>query len=95
LRLDHYIHHEIEPRVPITALCASIGAPPSTALRHVNALIDGGIFEREPDPLDKRRAFVQLAPSVLTELDEFLSDQFRRAQAVSQDCLEIGAKRQP
>ena len=94
LVLELYIHHEIERRIPITALCVRIGAPPSTALRHVSALIDGGIFQREPDPLDRRRAFVRLAPSVLTALDEFLSAQFRRAQAVFQDCSEIAPQHQ-
>ena len=95
LVLELYLHHEIERRIPITALCAGIGAPPSTALRHVKTLIDGGIFEREPDPLDKRRAFVRLASSARTALDEFLSDQFQHAQAVFQDCPEIAVHRQP
>ena len=81
LVLELYLHHEIERRIPITALCAGIGAPPSTALRHVKTLIDGGIFE--------------LASSVRTALDEFLSDQFQHAQAVFQDCPEIAVHRQP
>ena len=85
LLLDLYIHHGVERRVSITALCATAGAPTSTALRHVNALIDSGIFTREPDPLDKRRAFVRLAPRVIAALDEFLSDQFQRAQTTLRD----------
>ncbi|WP_179515371.1 MULTISPECIES: MarR family winged helix-turn-helix transcriptional regulator [Sphingomonas] len=85
LLLDLYIHHGVERRVSITALCATAGAPTSTALRHVNALIDSGIFTREPDPLDRRRAFVRLAPQVIAALDQFLSDQFQRAQTTLRD----------
>ena len=46
--------------VSVSSLCIAAAVAPTTALRWVNRLTDAGLFERRPDPLDRRRAFVAL-----------------------------------
>lgn len=47
-------------RLPVTSLCASAGAPMTTALRWIQALEKEELVFRRRDPLDGRRIFVDL-----------------------------------
>lgn len=47
-------------RVAVTSLCIASGVPATTALRWISVLINRGVFQREDDVTDKRRAFISL-----------------------------------
>lgn len=47
-------------RVSVTSLCIASGVPTTTALRWISQLIDAGLLERQPDEVDRRRAFIAL-----------------------------------
>lgn len=46
--------------------------PTTTALRYINALIDQGRLIRSDDPMDKRRATLQLSPKLKQSLTHYL-----------------------
>lgn len=49
-------------RVSVSSLCIAAGVAPTTALRWIAKMSDMGLFVRHPDPVDRRRAFMALAP---------------------------------
>lgn len=46
--------------VSVSSLCIAAAVPPTTALRWITTMIDAGLFERQDDPNDRRRAYVAL-----------------------------------
>lgn len=44
-------------RVSVSSLCIAAAVPPTTALRWIGAMHDAGLFERQADPNDRRRAY--------------------------------------
>ena len=48
--------------VSVSSLCIAAAVAPTTALRWIARMTDAGLFERVPDPADRRRAFMRLAP---------------------------------
>ena len=59
-------------RVSVSSLCIAAAVPTTTALRWLKAMVDRGVFRRESDPDDARRAFVHLAPEAGDALDACL-----------------------
>jgi hypothetical protein len=52
---------ELEDRgVSVSSLCIAAAVAPTTALRWIGKMTEAGLFERRPDPLDRRRAFMML-----------------------------------
>lgn len=49
-------------RVSVSSLCIAAAVAPTTALRWIVRMTDEGLFERRPDPRDRRRAFMALSP---------------------------------
>ena len=47
-------------RVSVSSLCIAAAVPPTTALRWIATLTSHELIEREPDPLDRRRAHIKL-----------------------------------
>lgn len=47
-------------RVSVTSLCIASGVPPTTALRWIGQLTEGGLLQRIEDDADRRRAFIAL-----------------------------------
>lgn len=45
----------------MTSLCIASGVPPTTALRWISQLTEGGLLERVEDEADRRRAFIALS----------------------------------
>lgn len=48
-------------RVSVSSLCIAAAVPATTALRWIGSMTESGLFERRPDPFDKRRAFIGLS----------------------------------
>jgi DNA-binding transcriptional ArsR family regulator len=64
-------------RVSVTSLCIASGVPPTTALRWIGQLTEGGLLQRVEDDTDRRRAFITLTD--------------RAADAVARYFVELGA----
>lgn len=62
--------------VPTSSACASTQVPLSTALRHVNQLVEAGLVKREADPGDKRRTLLELEPHALELMTRYLTSSF-------------------
>lgn len=59
-------------RVATSSACAAAQVPLSTALRHVNQLIQAGWVKRINDPHDKRRTFLELQPRYFDVMVNYL-----------------------
>ncbi len=59
--LDLYASELECGRVSVSSLCIAAAVAPTTALRWIGRMTDTGLFERRPDPLDRRRAFMVLS----------------------------------
>lgn len=52
----------------VSSACYASGAAPTTALRHIDALVRSGLVKRTPDPTDLRRSFLAATPSTNTHM---------------------------
>ena len=59
--LDLYAAELEQGRVSVSSLCIAAAVAPTTALRWIARMTDTGLFERRPDLLDRRRAFMVLS----------------------------------
>ncbi len=59
-------------RVSVSSLCIAAAVPTTTALRWIKTLVDKGLFVRESDPADARRAFIGMAPGTATAMEACL-----------------------
>jgi hypothetical protein len=48
-------------QVSVSSLCIAAAVAPTTALRWISRMTEAGLFERKPDPFDRRRAFMVLS----------------------------------
>jgi hypothetical protein len=48
-------------QVSVSSLCIAAAVAPTTALRWISKMTEAGLFERRPDPFDRRRAFMALS----------------------------------
>jgi DNA-binding MarR family transcriptional regulator len=81
--LDLLLADEDGKPLSVSALCHGSGVAMTTALRHVQRLVDHGFIVRHGDLHDQRRTFLTLVPSKKAELTRFLGDWLR-------DCMVIG-----
>ena len=47
-------------RVSVSSLCIAAAVPATTALRWITTMSEAGLFDRVPDPFDRRRAYIVL-----------------------------------
>lgn len=59
--------------VCVSSLCIASGVPATTALRWIAQMTDSGLFERLPDPADRRRAIIRLSYDAEAALTRFFS----------------------
>lgn len=59
-------------RVSVSSLCIAAAVPTTTALRWIKTMVDRGLFLRESDPSDARRAFITLAPATAAAMEACL-----------------------
>lgn len=71
--LDLVAAREEGRAVTTTALCYGSGAPPSTALRHVERLAHAGMIERQGATDDHRRTIISLVPNTANAMDKVVT----------------------
>jgi DNA-binding MarR family transcriptional regulator len=59
--LDLYAAQLERAQVSVSSLCIAAAVAPTTALRWIGRMTDAGLFERHPDPFDRRRAYIALS----------------------------------
>ncbi len=65
---------ELEDRkVPVSSLCIAAAVPPTTALRWIGTLNEAGLFQREADPKDRRRAYIGLSAKARGGLLDYIA----------------------
>lgn len=60
--LDLFAAELERAKVSVSSLCIAAAVAPTTALRWITRMTEAGLFERRPDPRDRRRAFMVLSP---------------------------------
>jgi hypothetical protein len=58
-------------RVSVSSLCIAAAVPPTTALRWIGTLHEYGLFERQADPSDRRRAYIALSSKGLEAMRSY------------------------
>ena len=61
-------------RVGVSSLCIAAAVPATTALRWISQMTEMGLVLREPDPEDKRRAFIVLADKVADAMARYFDE---------------------
>jgi DNA-binding MarR family transcriptional regulator len=83
--LDLFIADEEAKPLSVSALCLGSGVAMTTALRHVQRLVDDGFIARQDDVLDQRRSFLVLSPSRKAAVTRFLGDWQRDSMAAGSE----------
>lgn len=63
--LDLFAAELEQRRVSVSSLCIAAAVPPTTALRWIGTMHEEGLFRREADPIDRRRAYIVLSERAL------------------------------
>lgn len=61
-------------RVSVTSLCIASGVPPTTALRWIGQMVEGGLFVRVCDDTDRRRAFIELTEKAVDAMARYFDE---------------------
>ncbi len=69
--LDLFAAELEQSRVSVSSLCIAAAVAPTTALRWIGRMTEIGLFDRVPDPADRRRAFMVLAPKAAEGMREY------------------------
>lgn len=75
--LDLYAAHLEGGRVSVSSLCIAAEVAPTTALRWIGKMTELELFERQPDPDDRRRAFMALSPRALNGMGGYIASARR------------------
>lgn len=71
--LDLTAAHGEGAQVSVTSLCIAAGVPATTALRWLTQMVESGIFQRVPDPADRRRAFIALSDKAIAAMSAYFA----------------------
>ena len=71
--LDLYAAELEGAQVSVSSLCIAAAVAPTTALRWIGRMSDAGLFVRQPDPFDRRRAYLGLSEEARTKMERYLS----------------------
>jgi DNA-binding transcriptional ArsR family regulator len=72
MMLDLFMQYAGGAKVSVSSLCIASDAPPSTALRHIGLLEEGGLVIRSPSSSDKRMTFVELTDKAIVTMGSYL-----------------------
>ncbi|MGN6817326.1 MAG: hypothetical protein ACTHJR_01490 [Sphingomonas sp.] len=81
--LDLYAAHLERGQVSVSSLCIAAAVPPSTALRWISKMTEDGLFVREPDPFDRRRAFMALSEAALDRMNRYFATLAQNGLAIA------------
>jgi DNA-binding MarR family transcriptional regulator len=81
--LDLYAAHLERAQVSVSSLCIASAVPPSTALRWIGRMTEDGLFVREPDPFDRRRAFMALSEAALDRMNRYFATLAQNGLAIA------------
>jgi hypothetical protein len=81
--LDLYAAHLEGGRVSVSSLCIAAAVAPTTALRWIGKMTELELFERQPDPADRRRAFMALSPRALKGMGGYIAAVRRMGIAIA------------
>lgn len=70
--LDLYAAELEGTRVSVSSLCIASAVAPTTALRWIARLTESGLLVRQPDPDDRRRAFMALSQQTSDALGAYM-----------------------
>lgn len=71
--LDLYAAELEGAQVSVSSLCIAAAVAPTTALRWIGRMTDAGLFVRQPDPFDRRRAFLGLSAEARAKMERYLA----------------------
>ena len=71
--LDLYVSERLQCRISISSACIASQVPPTTALRHLSAMVTAGLIEKIDDTNDGRRIFVRITAQAMSAMDEYLN----------------------
>lgn len=69
-------------RVSVSSLCIASGVPPTTALRWIGQMTEAGLFERQEDQTDRRRAFIALSNRAADAMARYFEELGRTAEGL-------------
>ncbi|HXH15326.1 MAG TPA: MarR family winged helix-turn-helix transcriptional regulator [Sphingomonas sp.] len=72
--LDLYAAELERGRVSVSSLCIAAAVAPTTALRWIARMTDTGLFERRPDLVDRRRAFMVLSERASEAMRNYIAE---------------------
>lgn len=72
--LDLFIAGREKRRVSVSSACIAADVPPTTALRWIQHLEDQAVVVREPDPSDRRRAYLQLSEPIAAAMEGYITE---------------------
>jgi hypothetical protein len=68
-----------DQKVSVSSLCIAAAVPPTTALRWITAMTEGGMLVRHPDPDDARRVFIALSDETSAKLEDYFAASATRS----------------
>lgn len=71
--LDLYAAEIEGAQVSVSSLCIAAAVAPTTALRWIARMTEAGLFVRQPDPFDRRRAFLALSEEAREKMDRYFA----------------------
>ena len=71
--LDLFAAELERTQVSVSSLCIAAAVAPTTALRWIARMTEAGLFERKPDPFDRRRAFMVLSERASAGLRDYVA----------------------
>jgi len=71
--LDLYAAELEGAQVSVSSLCIAAAVAPTTALRWIGRMTDAGLFVRQPDPFDRRRAYLGLSEDARAKMERYLA----------------------
>ena len=70
-------------QVSVSSLCIAAAVAPTTALRWIGKLSEAGLLVRNPDPFDRRRAYMALSPRASEGMRGYLAAVRRAGLAIA------------
>lgn len=90
--LDLFIQEHRGRAVSTHSLCIAAAVPPTTALRWIGKLVDGGLVVRQPSRRDNRVVHIALTAAGRTEMERYLLDRLSQRPC---DCALQSPSRTP